>query len=200
MQERTIDARGLQCPGPVIEAKNALKNMTGGVLTVLVDNAIAVENLKKLSNYMELPVVSEKREEKLYVVSMIVGKGERQMEVVCHTDNRGKGKVVVLSADHMGEGDEVLGKILMKGFIYALTNLAELPETILLYNSGAKLSVEGSDSLEDLKILEAEGVEILTCGACLQHYGLTDKLSVGVVTNMYEIAEKMAGAILLIRP
>uniref|UniRef100_UPI000B0E01CC sulfurtransferase-like selenium metabolism protein YedF n=1 Tax=Clostridium sp. NkU-1 TaxID=1095009 RepID=UPI000B0E01CC len=101
-----------------------------------------------------------------------------------------KGLVAVLSSDQMGGGNEELGRILMKGFVYALTKLEELPETVLLYNGGARLSVEGSQSLEDLKSLEAQGVEILTCGTCLNHYELSDKLQVGSVTNMYEIVEK----------
>ena len=100
----------------------------------------------------------------------------------------------------MGEGNEQLGKALMKGFIYALTELEKLPKTILLYNGGAKLSVEGSDSLEDLKLLESQGVEILTCGTCLNFYEISDKLSVGSVTNMYAIAEIMRKASKIIKP
>ena len=80
----------------------------------------------------------------------------------------------MLGADHMGEGDDKLGKMLMKGFVYALTQLEELPQTILLFNSGAYLSCEGSDSVEDLKSMEAQGVEVMTCGTCLNHYGLTE--------------------------
>ncbi len=55
----------------------------------------------------------------------------------------------------------------MKGFLYAQTQLDVLPDTVLLYNGGAKLSAEGSQSVEDLRSLEAQGVEILTCGTCL---------------------------------
>ena len=100
----------------------------------------------------------------------------------------------------MGNGEEQLGKILMKSFIFALTKQDQLPETILCYNSGAYLTCEGSDSLEDLKSLEAEGVKILTCGTCLNFYGITDKLQVGEVTNMYVIAEKMTQADLIVQP
>ncbi|MEG0971194.1 MAG: sulfurtransferase-like selenium metabolism protein YedF, partial [Lachnospiraceae bacterium] len=96
--------------------------------------------------------------------------------------------------------DPELGTLLMKGFVYAISQLDELPKTILLYNAGAKLSVDGSDLLEDLKNLEEAGVEILTCGTCLSHYGLSDRLAVGSVTNMYIIAEKMAGAATIMRP
>ena len=87
----------------------------------------------------------------------------------------------------MGEGDEELGRILMKGFIFALTQQEHLPSAILFYNGGARLTCEDSASLEDLKNLASLGVEILTCGTCLNHYGLTDKLAVGDVTNMYVI-------------
>ena len=88
----------------------------------------------------------------------------------------------------------------MKGFVYALTQLEELPQTILLFNSGAYLSCEGSDSVEDLKSMEAQGVEVMTCGTCLNHYGLTEKLAVGSVTNMYVIAQTMMGADHIVKP
>ena len=88
----------------------------------------------------------------------------------------------------------------MKSFIYALTEQERLPETILLYNGGAWLSCEGADSLEDLRNLESQGVEILTCGTCLNHYGLSEKLAVGSVTNMYQIAQILTEAGKVIRP
>ena len=100
----------------------------------------------------------------------------------------------------MGEGNDELGAVLIKGFIYAISQQDTLPSTILFYNGGAKLTCEGSASLEDLKTLEAAGVEILTCGTCLNFYGITDKLAVGDVTNMYVIAEKMTKAGLIIKP
>jgi selenium metabolism protein YedF len=100
----------------------------------------------------------------------------------------------------MGIGDDTLGATLMKGFIYALSQQDTLPKTILFYNGGAKLTCEDAPTLEDLKSMEAQGVEIMTCGTCLNHYGLTDKLQVGTVTNMYVIAEKMTQADLIVKP
>lgn len=108
--------------------------------------------------------------------------------------------VVVISADHMGEGDETLGKILLKGFLFALTQQETLPKTVLFYNGGASVTCEGSASLEDLQKLHELGVEILTCGTCLNHYGLAEKLRVGEVTNMYVIVEKQMQATKVIRP
>ena len=109
-------------------------------------------------------------------------------------------KVVVISSSYMGSGDDELGAVLMKGFIYALSQQDELPKTILFYNGGAKLTCEEAPTLEDLMSLEANGVEILTCGTCLNHYGLTEKLKVGGVTNMYVITEKMMQADLIVKP
>nr|WP_314462567.1 sulfurtransferase-like selenium metabolism protein YedF [uncultured Clostridium sp.] len=202
--DKTVDARGLACPQPVIKAKEAMKDMTEGTLTILVDNEIAVQNVMKLGNYSGLNPSSKKLSEEEYQVLYSMEKGTVPLQQSaleeCEPDSRKKGLVAVLSSDQMGTGSEELGRILMKGFVYALTQLEELPETILLYNGGARLSTEGSLSLEDLKTLEAQGVEILTCGTCLNYYELSEKLSVGTVTNMYEITEKMAGARFIIRP
>lgn len=110
------------------------------------------------------------------------------------------GTVVVISSRRMGEGSPELGETLMKSFLFALTQLETLPQTILFYNGGAFLTIEGSASLEDLKTLEAQGVEILTCGTCLNFYGLADQLAVGGVTNMYSIVETLANAGKVIKP
>lgn len=199
---KTVDARGLACPQPVIEAKKALKDMTEGTLEVLVDNHIAVQNLTKLASYSNVPVTSESLEDGTFRVCFQVSEGQDspEAETICTPDSRRRGSVVVISSDKMGEGNDELGHVLIKGFLYALTQLEELPETILLYNGGAKLSTEGSESLEDLKLLEAQGVEIMTCGTCLNYYGLSEKLQVGSVTNMYAIAEKMTGASVIVKP
>ena len=119
--------------------------------------------------------------------------------IACAPDSRGN-FVVAVDCDTMGRGSEELGKILMKGFLFAVSQLEHLPGTILFYNGGARLTVEGSDSLEDLRAMEAQGVEILTCGTCLNHYGLTEKLAVGGVTNMYAIVEKLSAASKVIKP
>lgn len=108
--------------------------------------------------------------------------------------------VVALSANVMGNGEAKLGKALMKAFVFALTKQELLPETVICYNSGAHLTCQGSECLEDFKTLEAEGVQIVTCGTCLDFYGLKEKLSVGSVTNMYEIVELMEKAEVVIRP
>lgn len=205
---KTVDARGMACPLPVVNAKKAAEELkTGDVLVVLVDNEIAVQNLTRFAEHKGYNVFSEKKEEKEYAVTMNIVSGtaaadavEEDEEIVCSTDIIKKGLTVVLSADVMGTGDEKLGKSLMKAFVFALTKQDNLPETVLCYNKGAFLSCEAADTLEDLKSLEAEGVNILTCGTCLDFYGIKEKLAVGSVTNMYEIVEKMEKSKWIVRP
>ena len=207
----TVNAMGDTSPIPVVKTKIAIKELKGsGVVETLVDNEIAVQNLTKMAKQKGYGVKSEKIAEGQYKVTMEIGDGAAdQSDEMSVTDTEKEtcapnaihgNTVVVISADHMGEGDNELGKVLIKGFIYALTEQDVLPKTMLFYNGGAKLTCEESPTLEDLKSLEAQGVEILTCGTCLNHYGLTDKLQVGSVTNMYVIAEKMTQAGNIVKP
>lgn len=214
MKEIKVDAMGDQCPIPVIKTKKALNDITEpSTVEVHVDNEIAVQNLSKMAKQKNLKYVCEKIEDQHYIIkinvesedlsnkeeSPKVEENSTEEPEVCYP-NRKSNTVVVLSSDKMGQGDDELGKILMKGFIFALTELDELPNTVLLYNSGVKLSTEGSNSINDLKTLEAQGVEILSCGTCLNYYELSEKLQVGEVTNMYFILEKMSQADKIIRP
>ena len=204
MKKYMVDARGKQCPIPVVETKKMLAQMAeSDIVETLVDNAIAVQNLEKMAKQKQLECSWEQQDEHTYRVFIKADEaGEETAECIpCQPVSEKTGNtIVVLSSDCMGEGDEVLGKALMKGFIYALTSQEGLPDTVIMYNGGARLPIEGSESLEDLKLLESQGVEILTCGTCLNHYGLTEKLSVGSVTNMYVICEKMLQAEKVVKP
>ena len=205
MKSRTVDARGLTCPLPVVNAKKAAQEMNEeGVLTVLVDNEIAVQNLQKFATQKGYEAAGEKKGDKEYEVTMKLSPSSaetvQEEEIQCAVDSRKNGMVVVLSGNVMGTGDEKLGTSLMKAFVFAVTKQDVLPETIVCYNTGAYLTCEGADTLEDLKLLESEGVNILTCGTCLDFYGIKDKLAVGGVTNMYEIVETMEKARTIVRP
>ena len=191
-----VNAIGDACPIPVIKTLHALQDLNGaGTVQTLVDNEIAVQNLTRLAESKGCSITTEKRSDTEFCVTITtensIGKAEADEQIACTVPAAQKKTVVVISADHMGEGDEELGRILMKGFIFALTQQEHLPSTILFYNGGARLTCEDSASL---------GVEILTCGTCLNHYGLTDKLAVGDVTNMYVITEKQMQADLILRP
>lgn len=211
MMEKTVNALGLACPLPVVETKKALESMTeAGTITVLVDNEIAVQNVFRFAGSKQLEAKSEKvSDTEFHIVIQVsaaqVGAGNvaaaaEEAEPACILDGRRKGLVVAVGSNKMGNGAEALGKSLMKAFIFALTKQDYLPETMLFFNSGANLTCEDSESLADLKELEAQGVEILTCGTCLDFYNLKEKLAVGGVTNMYVIVEKMEKASLIVKP
>ena len=205
-----LDERGKQCPLPVIETKKALeKSAAGAVIEVLVDNEIAVQNLTKMAEHKGLMQKEEKLAEQEFLVCITAGAGkgeavpaaeEQQAEPEQVSAGIRQGLVAAIGASVMGQGDDALGKVLMKSFIYALSQQDALPQTVLLFNGGAFLSCAGSDSVQDLQAMAAEGVEILTCGTCLNHYGLTEKLAVGSVTNMYDIVERMTRAKSVVRP
>ncbi|MGM9619347.1 MAG: sulfurtransferase-like selenium metabolism protein YedF [Oscillospiraceae bacterium] len=202
MAHVVVNAVGDACPLPVVKATQAIREMKeAGQLEVRVDNETAVQNLTRLAKQKGFAVRSEKKEEKLYTVTMDVTVGAAESEeAACCAGDPNENIVVVCASDAMGHGDDKLGRALMKGCIFAISQLEKLPKAMLFYNGGARLTCEGSDSLEDLKGLEAKGVEILTCGTCLNFYELTDKLAVGSVTNMYTIVEKLAGASKVIKP
>lgn len=200
--EKMLDARGMACPLPVVNAKKAAEGLhPGDTLIVRVDNEIAVQNLQRFAQHMGFSAAGEKVSESEFTVTMVIGgEAKAEPEIACAVDARKKGMLVVLSGNTMGSGDEKLGKALMKAFVFALTKQDVLPETILCYNTGAYLTTDGADTLEDLKLLESEGVTILTCGTCLDFYGLKEKLAVGGVTNMYDIVERMESAQTIVRP
>ena len=204
MNTIVVNAIGDQCPIPVVKTMKAVAAMTEpGTLEVHVDSEIPVQNLIRFAADRGLSVASEKMDEKHFVVKMIVTDpgataAKNENAVTCVPDQRGD-LVIAVGSNCMGSGDDALGATLMKGYLYAVSQQEQLPKTILFYNGGAKLTVEGSVSVEDLKNMEAQGVEILTCGTCLNFYGLGDKLAVGNVTNMYTIVEKLTSAAKVIR-
>lgn len=197
-----VNAMGDTCPIPVVKTRNAVHELGGaGSVETLVDNETAVENLKRLADSLHAAVTTEQLGAGEYrVVLTLSGAAEADAPAVeCVSCVKPK-TVVALTSDKMGGGDDELGAALMKAFVYALGQQETLPDTILCYNGGAKLTCEGAPSLEDLKAMAARGVEVLTCGTCLNFYGLTEKLAVGGVTNMYVIVEKLAGADRVVRP
>lgn len=193
-----VDARGKACPLPVVIANKALQDRQDNEeVQVYVDNDIAVQNVKRMAASKGLEVAVTEGDG--YFVLTIAGdiKEEAQAPVICGCE---RNTVVAVTSATMGSGSEELGKLLMKGFIYALSQQETLPKAILFYNGGASIPTEGSVSLEDLKAMETQGVEIYTCGTCLDFYGLKDKLAVGSVTNMYSIVELLSQADHIIRP
>ncbi len=188
-----VDAIGQVCPVPIILTKNALKDIEEGQVEVSVDNRISLENLEKMSREMGYDYSVEESGE---IFKIVINKMRESVELRDEEENT----VVVIDSLYMGKGDPELGRILMKGFIYTLSEMEELPKTVLFYNEGVKLVIGGAESLQDIKVLEERGVEILSCGTCLNFYGITEKLEVGSITNMYTILERQVKATRVIKP
>lgn len=201
--EKTIDARGQACPKPLVMARDVLKTLNkDDRLNIVVDNLISAQNLEKMAGQLNLPT-KKVQQGSDYIVSMFLQKSfvvPQQEEITCDVENNQADFVVVVSSDVMGSGDDKLGHILIKGFIYSLTNLDRLPNSVIFYNGGVKLLVEGSEVVEDLQRLQNAGVEILACGTCVEFYGLKDKLAIGQIVNMLTIVEKQAAAAKVIKP
>jgi selenium metabolism protein YedF len=192
MKKIEVDARGQACPKPVIMTKKELDNIEEGVVVTIVDNEVAKNNVSKLAKSLGYEYKVEDKGENEYVITIVKGEGEVKEENT-PTVQRGN-KVVLFSSRTMGKGSEELGEILIKSFIYTLTESTPYPSTMIFYNGGVYLTCEGSPVLEDLKKLEKEGVEIISCGTCLDYYNLKDKLQVGEISNMYTIYDKMRNA------
>ncbi|MDX8335548.1 sulfurtransferase-like selenium metabolism protein YedF [Candidatus Cetobacterium colombiensis] len=191
-----VNATGQTCPIPVIMTKNALKNITEGIVEVSIDNKISKENIEKFSKEMGFSSITREENGVFFVT---ITKTIAVEEIVVDSKNEDN-VVFVISSDKMGEGDSTLGETLMKGFIYTLTEMEVLPKAILFYNRGVFLTASNEVTIKDLKILEERGVEILSCGACLNFYSLEGNLSVGSPTNMYNIIDKQMKASRVIKP
>lgn len=180
---KKIDALGIECPMPVIMAKRAINEGEENFL-VLVDNEVATENLSKLATQTGYEVKIQKYASDNYEVEFTKSK-------IINTPKTEETYVVVFDSNKMGEGDENFGRKLIEGFLVALTEQDILPKYVLLYNKGIELSTINENSVEDLKKLSDNGVEILSCGLCLDFYKLKENLQVGEITNMYKICELM---------
>ncbi|SHI36714.1 selenium metabolism protein YedF [Dethiosulfatibacter aminovorans DSM 17477] len=190
---KEIDARGLACPQPVILTKKALEE-SKNVMTI-VDNETAKTNLLKLAKKMNCEV-AVKDESDGIKISMyrdnIENAKPEEGNLNAEVTTSSGGMVYVFGKDTLGEGSDELGKLLMKGFIYTLTEMDVPPAKIAFLNGGVNLTCEGSESIEDLKTLESKGTEIVSCGTCLNYFEISDKLLIGEVSNMYDIVEVIA--------
>ena len=196
---KTLDCRGLECPLPVVKTKEALKEEN--VVSTIVDNEIAVENLTKFAKVKNY-TVNSKKEGKDYIVEISKGDEEADFEVEdTYADcSLAKPKMVVVCASNVMGSDPDLGAILMKSFIFSLTKQDVLPDEMIFYNEGVKITTTKSETLLYLKYLADNGVEIVSCGTCLDFFHLKEELQVGSVTNMYDIVERMEKADKIIKP
>ena len=184
-----IDARGLPCPQPVILTKKALEGGAAGRIEVLVDNEAAKENVLRFAGFSGRPAEAQPAEGGSTRVVITEAAEAAPVKTAPGETRPDRIATIFIPADKLGHGDDELGALLMRGFIYALSEGGEKPSRIILMNGGVRLAVEGSECLANLRRLAHDGTEILVCGTCLDYFKLKDRLAVGRVSNMYEITE-----------
>ena len=202
---KTVDARGLACPKPIIETKKALKEVGAEQFVVLIDNETSLGNVCKFLIDNNCSFV-EKYEDDFWMLTVSpsgVALSDRGEEDYCSTEpcKNTKGEhVIALTSEFMGQGNDELGAILMKSFVNILTELDKLPAAVVCYNSGVKLALPDSPVVETLAELEKRGVEVILCGTCIDFLGLKGKTIAGKTGDMYLIARLMAAAQSVLKP
>lgn len=185
---RTVDARGLSCPQPVILTKRVMDENSGDEIITLVDNSTSLENVCKLAKSQGYRYTVEElgAEQHIYM-------SRDAVEVTAATATV-RNTTVLIKSQYLGGGSEELGAVLMNSFLYTLTESAANISHLIFMNSGVYLSVVGSPAIEQLRELESKGIKILCCGTCLDYFALKEKLAVGEVTNMYDATEVLLNA------
>ena len=195
-----IDALGQPCPIPVVKAKAAIAALPadGGEVEVLVDNRTACENLAKMATGSGHGCETRQLPDGNFATVITVGAGAAKDATIARPERplpemptAGAGLVVAVGADGMGRGSEELGRILIKGFIFSLTQLNPLPQAVLFFNSGVHLALEGANTVEDLRLLADKNCQILVCGTCADYYQCRDRVAAGEIVTMYDIVEAM---------
>lgn len=184
----TIDARGWECPKPIIETKRLLDSSGLQEVMTIVDNPVAMENLKGFAASQGYTCDCEEKDGLFYMQL----KRDRQAAGKPAVKEEDRGSLLIaITSNTLGGGSAELGESLMRSYLYALTEDSIRPETMIFMNSGVFLTTAGTPVLDSLELLAAEGTEILTCGACLNYYHLQEQLEIGGISNMYEIAARM---------
>lgn len=188
--KKIVDTRGLNCPQPVLLTRQALIDSEVDEVVTIVDNETALENVSKLANSLRLTANVDEKGGQFYISIL---KDEILNDVNIAQSSHAN-VVVLITSNVLGSGDDALGGILMKSFMYTLTQMEGTFQVLIFMNSGVLLPTEGSEVLEYIKSLEERHIEVLSCGTCLDFYHLSDKLRVGSVTNMFTITEKIMEA------
>lgn len=202
---KEYDVRNLACPGPVLKLRGLLEEGEREIRFWVADD-LCRSNVTRFAASREIATEVDAREDGSFVVTFHAGEsagaaltGEEAL-LACDLPTAAGPTVVQITATTMGSGDDELGALLMRSFVKTQADLDGKPDTIVFYNAGVKLCCEGSLLLDDIRALAASGVEVIACGTCLNFFELADKLAVGRVTDMLEIASRLAGAGRVIRP
>lgn len=188
-----IDCKGLACPMPVIKTKKYFDLEDSKETLVIVDNEVAKNNILRLAKGLKLNSSFEE-ENGLYKIQLAKGEFSKIEKEIYEEEIAPKKTVaptILVSSNLLGNGDDRLGETLMKVYINTLAESEVLPENLMFINGGVKLTCSGSDVLDSLNSMKEKGVNIISCGACLDFYNLKEELKVGEIGNMYQIIDLM---------
>lgn len=188
-----LDLKGKTCPAPVIETKRFIEGRAVEQVQVLVDNDTSRENVARFLESRGYKVAVSKEDYGFCLTARHTGTGPAEALEI-------KKIAVLIAGEGMGRGDDQLGAVLMRSFLHTLKELSPLPWKLIFVNAGVKLTTEGSGYLSVLQEIAKLGVDIVSCGTCLDFFHLKEKLRVGRVTNMYEIVSSLAEATHTIKP
>jgi selenium metabolism protein YedF len=199
---KEIDARGLSCPQPVLLVKKAVEGENPESLVVLLTGETSKGNVTRFAESRGYRVEAAREGDTYRMILKREGIPAGAMPLTAKVAPKAAAgsPAVFITSDRFGRGSDELGALLMKAFINTLKEISPLPGTIIFANAGVFLTTEGSPVIESLRGLHETGVEILSCGTCLEFFNIKEKLLVGTVSNMYTIAEKLLGASNVVTP
>jgi selenium metabolism protein YedF len=202
MSEKQVDARGLDCPQPVVLVRRAMLEEEVEKIQVLLNSDIAAKNVEQLARSQGWEVLRKEQEEEIHLMLTSGTQVGIEQEAECaYTSAVAEPRIVIFIASSIfGSGNEDLGRVLMRAFIKTIQELRPVPKKVIFANSGVWLTTEGSELIAELRALEAMGIAVISCGTCLDFFHLNDKLKVGTVTNMFEIAQSLLDADRVVRP
>lgn len=184
-----VDYRGLACPQPVMASKKAIENNPEcGEYRILLDNKPAQENVMRFMAHNGFDVAPSEGDGDYIVTAKRDGSKEEPVPVsqeINGSDERDT--LIMVTCNRIGSATPELGEKLMLNFLKTLPEMKSSIWQIVFVNDGVKLTLEGSETADAIKELEADGISILVCGTCLEFFGVTDKKAVGETTNMLDI-------------
>jgi len=188
-----LDLRGKSCPVPVVETKNFLEGRSVGKIEIVLDNSTSSENVRRFLGTKGYSTTVLQDGDLYRVEGTLEGQGlKKSVEA--------RKSLVFVDGETMGRGSDELGKVLMRSFLNTIKELEVRPWRLIFLNSGVKLATSDSEYIAILKEIENMGVEIISCGTCLDFFGIKEKVGVGRVSNMYEILTSFNEATNVIRP
>jgi len=188
---KEIDARGLACPAPVLQVKAVLEEEKPDGFRVVVDNAAAQQNVQRFLELQGFQTVLEQNGNDYSVIGTCVSEPVDHPRLFTEQPSDLKKIMVMCATDRIGFGDDDLGLKLMVNFLRTLKEMGQELWRLVLVNNGVKLTIDGSEVVDDLKQYEKGGLKILVCGTCLNHFNLLEKKQVGETTNMLDIVTAM---------